>query len=162
MSHWLGIFLALWKVVCESSDDVKAEPGSEHSDYRPGAVQMGCEHITREKLGQILKDELQQTVGVQLQNLGVQDVTIQVHSIKLKKGRGTKIESEKTWGENDQKVKISFKYVQRTKVAKRRDTMDIGMLAWYFTRLSLIAIYCENCTIIANWQKNSLLRTVSW
>ena len=122
---------------------------------------MGCEHITREKLGQILKDELGRTVGVQLQNLGIRDVTIQVHSIKMKKGRGTKIESEKTWGENDQKVKISFKYEQLTKVAKRRDTMDIGNLAEKFTYFYNHITFGLKISYSANCQKNLLSRTVS-
>ena len=102
----------------------------EQSDYtRPGQQLMGCAHMTKEKLQEILAQVSSQAETYSIRGT----ITIEVKSLKIKTGKDSCIVEEKTWLENDVKAKLEIKYEQKLKTIKRRDTISLGN--YYFNFL---------------------------
>ena len=100
--------------------NVKGEADNQYSDYTaPHQQLMGCKYVTKDKLESILEQELKTDDGRA-------KVKVRVLSVKVKKGKGSTIDEEKTWTENDVKARIEVIYEQKLKTNKRRDHVDLG------------------------------------
>ena len=110
---------------------VKGEADNQYSDYTaPHQQLMGCKFVTKQKLECILEQELRTDDDRA-------KVKVRVLSVKVKKGKGSTIDEEKTWTENDVKARIEVIYVQKLKTNKRRDHIDLGRVKTFLYDLKV-------------------------